>query len=119
MQSLNLKEKFSLFSEQWTPKIIANIDDNHIYLTRIEGDFIWHDHPGQDELFIVIEGRFRMDFRDRQVWVEQGEIIVVPAGVEHKPFAENECKLLVIENAGTDHTGGIETERRQENHQRI
>lgn len=119
MQSINLSEKFSLFKEQWTPKIIAMMDDNHVYLARIEGDFIWHSHAGQDELFLVIEGRFKMEFREREVWVEEGEMIVVPANTEHRPCAEKECKVLIIENAGTDHTGGIETELRKEGHERI
>ncbi len=119
MKAINLKEKFELFNEQWTPKVITNLDNNHVYLTKIEGEFVWHSHEGQDEMFVVIEGRLCMDFRDKQVWVEQGEILVVPAGVEHKPSATEECKLLVIENAGTDHSGGEKTDLRQENHQRI
>lgn len=119
MEVIKIKEKFSLFKDQWTPKVISMLDDYHVYLTRIEGDFIWHNHDEQDELFIVIEGRFRMEFRDRSVWVEEGEMLVVPKGVEHRPCADEECKLLVIENANTDHTGGIEDDRRQENHERI
>tara|TARA_R110002096_G_C14661942_1_gene728507 strand:+ start:34759 stop:35118 length:360 start_codon:yes stop_codon:yes gene_type:complete len=119
MKAINLADKFELFNDQWTPKVIAMLDDNHVYLTKIDGDFVWHSHEDQDELFIVIEGRFRMDFRDRSQWVEQGELLVVPKGVEHRPCAELECKLLVIENAGTDHTGGVEDERRQEAHERI
>lgn len=119
MKAINIKKKFDLFNDQWTPKVIANLDDNHVYVTKIEGDFIWHSHDDQDELFIVIEGRFRMDFRDRAVWVEEGEMLVVPKGIGHRPCAEEECKLLVIENAGTDHTGGVEDERRQEKHERI
>ena len=119
IEAINLKEKFSKFTDQWTPKVITHLDNNHVYLTKIEGDFVWHSHEGQDELFIVIEGRFRMDFRDKSVWVEKGEVLLVPKGVEHRPCAEEECKLLVIENAGTDHTGGVEDERRQESHDRI
>lgn len=119
MNAINLKEKFNLFTDQWTPKIITNLDDNHVYLTKIEGDFIWHSHDDQDELFIVIEGRFRMDFRDRSQWVETGEILLVPKGVEHRPCAEEECKLLVIEKADTDHTGGENDQRRKENHDHI
>ncbi|MBT5187251.1 MAG: cupin domain-containing protein [Kordiimonadaceae bacterium] len=119
MEAINLKEKFNLFNDQWTPKVITNLDDNHVYLTKIEGDFVWHSHENQDELFIVVEGRFRMDFRDKAVWVEEGEVLLVPAGTEHRPSAEAECKLLVIENAGTDHTGGVDDDRRQEEHERI
>ncbi len=119
MEAISIKEKLSLFTDQWTPKVITMLDGNHVYLTKIEGDFVWHSHDEQDELFIVIEGRFRMEFRDRQVWVEEGEILVVPKGVEHRPCADELCKLLVIENAGTDHTGGVEDDRRRENHERI
>ena len=119
MNAINLKEKFNLFTDQWTPKIITNLDDSHVYLTKIEGDFIWHSHDDQDELFIVIEGRFRMDFRDRSQWVEAGEVLLVPKGVEHRACAEEECKLLVIEKADTDHTGGEKDDRRKENHDHI
>lgn len=119
MEAINLNEKFDLFKDQWTPKIITHLDDNHVYLTKIEGDFIWHSHDDQDELFIVIEGRFRMDFRDRSQWVEKGEVLLVPKGIEHRPCAEEECKLLVIEKADTDHTGGKEDDRRKESHEII
>ena len=119
MKDINLNEKFDLFTDQWTPKIITHLDDNHVYLTKIEGDFIWHSHEGQDELFIVIKGRFRMDFRYKSQWVEEGEVLLVPKGVEHRPCAEEECKLLVIEKADTDHTGGEEDDLRKESHKHI
>ncbi|MDG1709096.1 MAG: cupin domain-containing protein [Emcibacteraceae bacterium] len=119
MNVINLKEKFDLFTDQWTAKIITHLDEHHVYLTKIEGDFIWHSHEEQDELFIVIEGRFKMDFRDKSVWVEQGEVLLVPKGVEHRPSAEGECKLMVIEKADTDHTGGEKDARRQEDHEMI
>lgn len=119
MKAINLNEKFDLFTDQWTPKIITHLDDNHVYLTKIEGDFIWHSHEGQDELFIVIKGRFRMDFRYKSQWVEEGEVLLVPKGVEHRPCAEEECKLLVIEKADTDHTGGEEDDLRKESHEHI
>ena len=116
MKVINLKQKTSLFTEQWTPKIIATLDHNHIYLSKLKGDFVWHNHADQDEMFLVVEGRFRMDFRDEQLWVEEGEIIVVPKGVEHKPFAEEECSVLVIENASTEHTGGVDDPRTKESY---
>jgi len=119
MQAINLKQKLELFTDQWTPKIIANVDDNHIYVAKLEGDFIWHSHDDQDEMFLVVEGRLRLDFRDKQVWVEEGEVIVVPKGVEHKPYAPDVCSVLIIENAGTEHTGGIDNPLRKENHERI
>lgn len=119
MKAINLKEKLSLFHEHWTPKVIASLDNNQVFLSKLKGDFIWHNHEGQDELFLVVEGRFRMDFRDKQVWLETGEMIVVPAGVDHKPFAENECSVLVIESSETKHTGGLDDPRRKDTHERI
>jgi len=119
LNAINLKEKLGLFTDQWSPKIISQIDNYHVYLSKLEGDFVWHSHEGQDEFFLVVAGRFRMDFRDKSVWVETGEIIVVPAGTEHKPYAENECSVLVIENSETQHTGGIDDPRRKDKHDRI
>jgi mannose-6-phosphate isomerase-like protein (cupin superfamily) len=119
MDVVNLKEKLELFSDQWSPKIIGEIDNYHVYLTKIEGDFVWHAHEGQDEFFLVVDGRFRMDFREKSVWVEAGETITVPAGTEHKPFASRECAVLVIENAETKHTGGVDDPRRKDTHDRI
>lgn len=111
-QSLNFAEKFSLFNEQWLPKIIAEMNDYQFKVARLQGDFIWHDHDDTDETFIVLEGQLRIDFRDGQVTVSQGEMFVVPKGIEHKPFAENEVKLLLIEPKGmlnTGHEGGERT----------
>ncbi|MBL4838585.1 MAG: cupin domain-containing protein [Kordiimonadaceae bacterium] len=119
MEAINLKQKLGLFKEQWSPKIIANVDENHIYLAKLEGEFIWHTHDDQDEMFLVIAGRLRIDFRDSHVWVEEDELFVVPKGVEHKPYAPEETSVLIIENAGTEHTGGIDSPLRKENHERI
>ena len=112
IQSINFLEKFSLFNEQWSPKVIAEMNDYQFKLVKLQGDFIWHDHVDTDETFIVLEGRLRIDFRDGQVLVSQGEMFVVPKGVEHKPFAENEVKLFLIEPRGvlnTGHEGGQRT----------
>jgi len=92
--------KFSLFSEQWAPKVIAEMNDYQFKLVKIQGDFIWHDHVDTDETFIVLDGRLRIDFRDGHVQLGAGEMFVVPKGVEHKPFAEGEVRLLLIERAG-------------------
>ena len=119
MKPINLAEKFGLFTDQWTPKVIGNIDNFQVYLSKLEGDFVWHTHDDSDEFFLVVEGRFRMDFRDKQVWVAKGEVIIVPAGVEHKPFAQEECSVMIVEKSDTDHTGGVEDARRKENHERI
>lgn len=119
MDAINLKDKLSKFSETWTPKVIATIDDFQVYVAKLEGDFVWHAHDEQDEFFQVLEGRLRIDFRDRQVWLEPGEMLVVPKGVEHKPYAPDGASVMIIESAGTDHTGGIDDPRRKENHDRI
>lgn len=116
MKAINLKEKLGLFTAQWTPQKVAELDHNHIYLAKLEGDFIWHSHDSQDEMFLVVEGRLRMDFQDKQVWLEEGEILVVPKGTDHKPYAPNECSVLIIENANTEHTGGVDDPRRKADH---
>lgn len=109
---VNFSEKFSLFKAQWQPKVIAEMNDYQFKLVKLQGDFIWHDHADTDETFIVIEGDLRIDFRDGAVHVATGEMFVVPKGVEHKPFAEKEVKLLLIEPCGvlnTGHEGGDRT----------
>ncbi|MGE8367191.1 cupin domain-containing protein [Cupriavidus basilensis] len=110
-QSLNFAQKLGLIREQWTPKVIAEMNDYQFKLVRIEGDFIWHSHADTDETFIVLEGQLRIDFRDGQVRLSAGEMFVVPRGVEHKPFAETEVKLLLIEPRGVVNTGGEGGER--------
>lgn len=102
---INLKDKLAKFSEHWSPKIIARMNDYHIKLSRFQGDFVWHSHPDTDEVFIVIDGAMRIDFRDGDVDLKTGEMFVVPKGVEHKPFAEKECKIMVVEPAHTANTG--------------
>ena len=109
---INLAEKFARFSEQWSPKVIAELNDYQFKLVRIAGDFIWHNHPETDEAFIVIEGELRLDFRDGHVLLKAGEIAVVPRGIDHKPSAEREVKLMLIEPRGilnTGHEGGDRT----------
>ncbi|MDZ7680477.1 MAG: cupin domain-containing protein [Fodinibius sp.] len=115
-EALNFEEKFDLFDEQWSPKVIAEMNDYQFKLAKVEGDFIWHSHEDTDEAFIVLEGDLRIDFRDGSVNLEKGELFVVPKGVEHKPFAENEAKLLLIEPKGVVNTGdNIKTERTAKN----
>ena len=105
MQKINLAEKLSLFSERWTPKIIAGLNGQHVKLVKSLGEFSWHHHVHEDELFYVVQGWFRMDFRDRSVVLRAGEMIVVPRGVEHRPVAEEEVCLLLFEPASTVNTG--------------
>ena len=109
--SISLNNKLSKFSEHWSPKIIAQMNDNHFKMAKIQGEFIWHDHPETDEVFIVIKGQLDILFRNGKVSLNEGEMFVVPKGVEHKPVAENECHILLIEPAGTVNTGGIVDEK--------
>ncbi|MEX0814269.1 MAG: cupin domain-containing protein [Dongiaceae bacterium] len=102
---INLAEKLARFTDRWSPKVIETVDDYEVKVVKVRGDFVWHKHDDADELFLVVNGRFRMDFRDRQVDVGPGEIIVVPKGVEHKPFAAEECEILLLERRGLVNTG--------------
>ncbi|MGH1428608.1 MAG: cupin domain-containing protein [Arenicella sp.] len=104
-QPINLADKFSKFSEHWSPRVVAEMNDYQFKLAKIEGDFVWHDHKDTDEVFIVIEGSMRIDFRDGSVDLREGEMFVVPKGVEHKPFAEKECKIMFVETRGVANTG--------------
>ena len=104
-QAISLAQKFSLFSEQWQPRVIAEMNDYQFKIVKLQGDFIWHDHKDTDETFIVIEGNLRIDFRDGAVEIGPGELFVVPKGVEHKPYAEREVKLMLIEPRGVKNTG--------------
>lgn len=111
-KSVNFQQKFGLFSEQWLPKVVAEMNDYQFKVVKLLGDFIWHHHKDTDETFIVVEGDLRIDFRDGAVRVSTGEMFVVPKGVEHKPYAEHEVKLLLIEPRGvrnTGHEGGDRT----------
>ncbi|KIV73286.1 Mannose-6-phosphate isomerase [Pseudomonas sp. FeS53a] len=113
--SINLQHKLSLFSEQWTPKVIAEMNDYQFKVVRNEGDFIWHSHADTDEAFLVIEGQLRIDLRDGAVLLGPGELYVVPKGVEHKPYAEREVKMLLIEPRGVLNTGEEGGERTAQN----
>ena len=108
---VNFQKKFGLFSEQWQPKVVAEMNDYQFKVVKLQGDFVWHDHADTDETFIVIEGQLKIDFRDGHVNLSAGEMFVVPRGVEHKPFAEHEVKLLLIEPRGVLNTGDEGGER--------
>jgi mannose-6-phosphate isomerase-like protein (cupin superfamily) len=105
LTKVNLSEKFGLFSEHWSPKIVGELNRQHVKLVKFQGDFVWHSHEAEDEMFLVVKGRFRMDFREREIWLEAGEFIIVPKGVEHKPFAEDEVEVLLFEPTSTVNTG--------------
>lgn len=103
---VNLAEKLDQFSEQWAPKIVARYNDNEVRLVKAEGEFVWHKHDETDELFVILDGEFDMEFRDRTVTVRPGEMLIVPKGVEHRPTARRgEVKLILIDPAGTPNTG--------------
>lgn len=103
--AINLQEKLAKFSEYWSPKIVAQMNDYHFKLVKLQGDFVWHSHPETDEVFIVLDGEMSIEFRNGRVDMRSGEMFVVPRGVEHKPYAEKECKILLVEPAGTINTG--------------
>jgi mannose-6-phosphate isomerase-like protein (cupin superfamily) len=104
-QPINFRQKFGLFHEQWQPRVIAEMNDYQFKIVKLQGDFVWHNHAETDETFIVIEGELRIDFRDGSVTISPGEMFVVPKGVEHKPYAESEVRLLLIEPRGVLNTG--------------
>ena len=108
---INLAQAFSRFSDQWSPRIVARVNDCEVKLARLEGEFIWHHHPDEDELFLVIKGRLGMRLRDGDRWIEEGEMILIPRGTEHCPFAPEECQVMLFEPAGTRNTGNLENER--------
>jgi mannose-6-phosphate isomerase-like protein (cupin superfamily) len=110
IEKVNIKEKFALFDERWSPKIVGELNGQHVKLVKLHGEFVWHHHEQEDELFLVLEGRLRMDFRDRRVWVEEGEFIIVPRGVEHRPVAEEEVHVMLFEPATTLNTGNVRNE---------
>lgn len=103
--AINFSEKLSKFSEHWSPKIIAQMNDYHFKLVKFQGEFVWHDHKDTDEVFIVLEGEMTIHFRNDDVPVKKGEMIVIPKGVEHKTSAKNECRAMLVETAGTVNTG--------------
>ncbi len=108
MKKINLKEKLSKFSDHWSPKIIAEMNDYQFKLVKIKGDFVWHNHADTDETFIVVEGKMKIEFENEAVELNEGEMYVVPKGVEHKPCAETECKIMLIEPRGVVNTGNTE-----------
>ena len=107
MQKINLLQKFGLFQEQWTPKIIGELNGQHIKLTKLEGEFVWHKHDNEDEAFFVVKGSFTMELRNGNVELNEGEMIIIPKGVEHKPVAKEEAWIMLFEPAGTLNTGDI------------
>ena len=111
MTKVNLREKFALFGDHWSPKVVGELNGQQVKLVKFQGEFVWHHHEAEDELFLVLHGRFRMEFRDRWVWLEEGEFLIVLRGVEHRPVAEEEVHVLLFEPASTLNTGNVRDER--------
>jgi len=116
---VNIREKLALFQDHWSPRIVGELNGQHVKLVKFQGEFVWHKHDHEDELFLVIKGRFRMEFRDSQVWLEEGEFLIVPRGVEHRPVAEEEVHVLLFEPAGTLNTGDVRDKRTVQEPERI
>lgn len=119
MEKVNLSEKLALFSEHWSPRIAGELNGQQVKLVKFQGPFTWHHHETEDELFLVVKGRFRMELRDRSIDLEEGEFLIVPRGVEHRPVADEEVHVLLFEPAGTLNTGNVENERTVTELQRI
>jgi mannose-6-phosphate isomerase-like protein (cupin superfamily) len=119
MEKVNLRDKLDLFKEHWSPKIVGELNGQQVKLVRFLGAFVWHHHDHEDELFLVVKGRFRMELRDRHLWLEEGEFLIVPRGVEHRPVADEEAHVLLFEPASTLNTGNVRNERTVEQLQKI
>lgn len=111
MKKVNLSEKFSQIQEHWSPKVAGRLNGQAVKLAKIKGEFIWHHHEEEDEMFLVVKGQLKMEFRDKTVLVNEGEFIIIPKGVEHRPVAEEEAHIILFEPEGTLNTGNLENER--------
>ncbi len=119
MEKVNLAEKLSLFTDYYNPRIVAELNGQHVKLAKLKGDFIWHKHDEEDELFLVIKGNLKMAFRDKTIEITEGEFIVVPRGIEHKPIADEEVHILLFEPATTLNTGNKENEMTKKDLERL
>jgi mannose-6-phosphate isomerase-like protein (cupin superfamily) len=119
MEKINLADKFSLFTEHWSPKIAGELNGQQVKLVKFKGPFVWHQHEHENELFYVVKGSFDMEFRDKTVTINEGEFIIVPKGVEHRPNAKEEVQVMLFEPAGTLNTGNTENEFTKKNLEQI
>ncbi|MEO8199878.1 MAG: cupin domain-containing protein [Gemmatimonadota bacterium] len=119
LTKINLTEKLGLFTDQWSPKIVADLNDSHVKVVRLQGEFVWHHHADEDELFMVISGDLVIELRDGQVRLGPGELVVIPKGVEHRPVAREEVHLMLIEPKAIRHTGNVVNERTVHEFERI
>lgn len=111
MEKVNLANKFSLFQEYWSPRIVGELNDSHVKVVKLKGEFVWHHHDVEDELFLVVKGRLLIKLRDRDIWLNEGEFVIIPKGVEHLPVAEEEVHVLLLEPKSTLNTGNVQNER--------
>jgi mannose-6-phosphate isomerase-like protein (cupin superfamily) len=115
MDKVNLTQKFSLFQEYWSPKIAGELNESYIKLVKLQGEFVWHHHEEEDELFLVVKGRLLIKLRDRDIFLEEGEFVIIPKGVEHLPIAEEEAYVLLLEPKSTLNTGNVRHEKTVDN----
>ena len=119
MEIVNIKNKFNLFTEQWSPKIIGQLNGQDVKLAKLQGEFVWHDHKNEDELFYIIKGTLKIEFRDKMITLHEGDMLIIPKGVEHKPIAEEEVWVLLFEPSNIKHTGDVEHELTIEKFEKI
>lgn len=119
MNPVNLTEKFTQFSDHWNPRIIGELNGQYVKIAKVKGEFVWHQHENEDELFMVIKGKLYIDFHDKTVEIKEGEMIIVPRGVEHRPWTEEEVQIMLFEPATTVNTGETENELTRKNLSRI
>ena len=119
MEKVNIREKLALFFDHWNPRVVGELNGQHVKVVKFQGEFVWHDHAAEDELFLVVRGSFRMEFRDRSVTLNEGEFLIVPRGVEHRPVAEQEVEVMLFEPAQIKHTGDVESELTVHDFERI
>ena len=119
MHKVNLREKLALFSDYWNPRVIGELNGQHVKVVKFQGEFVWHSHAEEDEFFLVLQGSFRMEFRDRSVTLGEGEFMIVPRGVEHRPVAEREVQVMLFEPAQIKHTGDVESPLTVRQYERI
>ncbi len=118
-EKVNLADKFSRFHDYWSPKVVGELNDSYVKLVKLKGEFIWHHHENEDELFLVVKGRLQMRLRDGDIWLDEGEFVVIPRGVEHLPVAPEEVQVLLFEPKSTLNTGNVRGERTVEDLERI
>ncbi len=111
LKIINLSQKFDLFHEHWSPRIVGELNDSYVKLAKLKGDFVWHQHENEDELFLVVKGKLQIKLRDRDLWINEGEFVIIPKGVEHCPVAEEEVQVLLLEPKSTRNTGDVQNER--------